>query len=151
MKIQRLIKQNPQKKYLVVWLFAGHGILTGGMQSIVINEFDRFTKFYRTYKVESAISALAAKNPNSYMITIFACCRQLHNEKSMTGCINQQQKSEIEQNESLEAMKKEAKEIEDSNAEIEKDRQSLIELSEILKFATLNATGDKKESCKTRG
>ena len=83
MKIIDRIKQGskkiPKVNYLVIWLFAGHGVLRNGMQTILFNELDKRNGYYKMFNCEAVIRDIAAKYSNSYMITIFACCRQLYN------------------------------------------------------------------------
>ena len=81
-------EKQPRVNYLVVCLFACHGILKDGMQYVVFNEFDKKAQFYKMMKVEFLLCDFAHKYPNSYIIGIFACCRQLYNHKKMTGCID---------------------------------------------------------------
>lgn len=47
-------RDGPQKiNYLVIFLFAGHGVLHDGQHSMLFNEFDLDTKFYKKLKVEA--------------------------------------------------------------------------------------------------
>ena len=55
------------------------------MQTIVVNEFDKSSTFYKLYNAEEIIRVMANGNQNAYMITIFACCRQLHDAEKMQG------------------------------------------------------------------
>ena len=78
---------NPKEKYLVILLFAGHGILKDGQQTLVLNEFDSGSGFYKLFKAEDTIRKLSyATSLNSYFICIFACCRELFNPNTMKGC-----------------------------------------------------------------
>ena len=76
---------DPDRQFCLIWLFAGHGILKLGMQTIVVNEFDKTSTFYKLYNAEEIIRVMANGNQNAYMITIFACCRQLHDAAKMQG------------------------------------------------------------------
>ena len=49
----------PKVNYLIVYLFAGHGIQKGGLQSLLLNEFDPRTKFYKFFNAEAKIRVLA--------------------------------------------------------------------------------------------
>lgn len=64
------------EKYIIIFLFAGHGLQKNGMQEMVYNEFDEKKRFYRTFKAEIKLRSFAEIYPNSYVIGIFACCRQ---------------------------------------------------------------------------
>ena len=73
-QIHKRMQKQPDKRFCVIKLYAGHGILKGGVQTIVINEFEK-KGFYKLYDAEGAVRLIARMNPNAYMITIFACCR----------------------------------------------------------------------------
>ena len=55
-KISKQLRQakraKPPENYLVVMLFAGHGILKDGMQVLLYNEYDPTTGFYKILKAE---------------------------------------------------------------------------------------------------
>ena len=91
MKILRQLTTEPDRKFCTIWLFAGHGILKLGMQTIMVNEFDPKKGFYKLYNAEETIRVMANNNSNSYMITIFACCRQLYNGDKMQGYYSEDQ------------------------------------------------------------
>ena len=78
---------------------------------MVVNEYDKHSKFYKMYSAEAAIRSLAERNSNSYMVTVFACCRQIYKETLMTGCIS------LEQMQSLE--KKDDEDVESEEREID--------------------------------
>ena len=54
--IRKRIKEGsqakPQVNYVVVWLFAGHGILKEGTQHLVFNEFDKTKSWYKLLPFE---------------------------------------------------------------------------------------------------
>ena len=68
-------KKVPKKNYLVIFLFAGHGILKDGTQMMLYNEYDTKKKFYKMLQAEAKLRIWAEIYPNSYIIGIFACCR----------------------------------------------------------------------------
>ena len=73
-------------KYLVIALFAGHGILVKeAMQHVVLYEFDHKKGYYKLFHVERIIRAWAENNNNAYVIAINACCRSVYNENEMNG------------------------------------------------------------------
>ena len=89
-KVIKVIKEGQEngKNYLVVCMFAGHGILKDGMQTLVLNEFDRKTQFYQLFKAEDLIRQVASVySKNSYFIAIFACCRELYKAEIHSGCV----------------------------------------------------------------
>ena len=80
-------RDGPEKvNYLVIFLFSGHGLLEDGQHSMLFNEYDDGTKFYKKLKVEAQIRHFAHTFPNSYMLTIFSSCRQLYVKEEMTDC-----------------------------------------------------------------
>ena len=80
-------KQNiPMTKFLVIFLFACHGIIKENMQEILLNEFDKKEKFLKRFRAESLIRNISIKYKNAYIITMFACCRQFYNKEKMSGC-----------------------------------------------------------------
>ena len=93
MEISKKLKDGKENEvnYLVIYLFAGHGILRDGMQSVLLNEYSKRDKFYKMFKAEAAIRLQGTHYPNSYIIGIFACCRQLYNQKAMTGMISKEE------------------------------------------------------------
>lgn len=78
---------SPVENYLVIFLFAGHGVLRDGMQAMLYNEFDNRCNFYKFLMAEKKLRGWAEIYPNSYIIGIYACCRQLYNPQAMSGCI----------------------------------------------------------------
>ena len=69
--------------YLLIFFFAGHGVLLEGSQAILVNEFDKRSGFYKMKKVELKLRTLAESFPNAYVVGIFACCRQYFNPEKM--------------------------------------------------------------------
>ena len=68
-------KKKPIDKYLVIFLFAGHGLMVEGQQNLLYNDFDPKEKFYKLLRAEAKLRTFAEIYPNSYIISIFACCR----------------------------------------------------------------------------
>jgi len=64
-KIYKEISKNASTNYLIVYVFACHGMNEQGMQVILTNEYYEPTKFYRMFNIERKIRDLALK-PNSY-------------------------------------------------------------------------------------
>ena len=69
--------------YLLIFFFAGHGVLLEGSQAILLNEYDKRSGFYKLKKVEAKLRSLAETFPNAYVVGIFACCRQYYNPEKM--------------------------------------------------------------------
>ena len=56
-----------------------------GQQNLLYNEFDNNQKFYRLLRAEAKLRTFAEIYPNSYIISIFACCRQMYDPSWMKG------------------------------------------------------------------
>ena len=82
-KLMKSKRRVPMEKYLIFFLFATHGILFEGRQSILLNEFK--DNFYHQFAAEAKLRSWAGIFPHAYIISIFACCRQLYNKETMTG------------------------------------------------------------------
>ena len=89
-KLREGKKKVPKENYLVIFLFAGHGILKDGTQMMLYNEYDKRAGFYKMLQAEAKLRTWAEIYPNSYVIGIFACCRQNYNHATMTGCISKE-------------------------------------------------------------
>ena len=75
-ELMRRILNDPKTNYLVVHVFAGHGIeYSDGHQTLLTNEYDEQSKSYKRFPAEKMIRILSDHNKNSYHIGIFACCR----------------------------------------------------------------------------
>ena len=49
----------PMSRYLIIFLFAGHGLLKDGMQVMAYNEFDKETGFYKTFRAEAKLRSFS--------------------------------------------------------------------------------------------
>ena len=79
----------PMKRYLIIFLFAGHGLQKDGMQEMLYNEFDTRNCFYKLFRAEVKLRSFAEIFQNAYVIGIFACCRQTFDHTWMIGqCIS---------------------------------------------------------------
>ena len=85
--MKKRCKNNPDKRFLFIFVLAGHGILQRGEQILLVNEFSNNTKFYKVWPAEADIRKLASTYSNSYCIAFFACCREVYNAESHSGCI----------------------------------------------------------------
>ena len=81
--------------YLIIFLFTGRGMMQEGQQVLLMNEFDKKTRFYKIFKAESKLRFLAETYPNSYMIGIFACSRQLYNETKFEGICHSKEEVKV--------------------------------------------------------
>ena len=85
MSIKKKMMNNPVKKYLVIYVIAGYGCIEDGQQTIALNEYNCITGFYKLFPMEAQIRQLASDYPNSYHISIFACCRDILTKKHGGG------------------------------------------------------------------
>ena len=88
-------KMKPPEKHLIVFLFAGHGVLRDGMQYLIYNEWNKKERFYQMLSAEAKLRSWAEIYPNSYIIGIFACCRQLYDHKKMTNLYSLSEAKEL--------------------------------------------------------
>ena len=88
----------PRENILVVCMFSCHGTLMDGCQSVIFGDFDETPDlfngvkyiprdYYKIIKIEHILRTWSERYLNSYIVGIFACCRQLYNRESMTGCV----------------------------------------------------------------
>jgi hypothetical protein len=52
-------QNDKEKKYLTIFVAAGHGMNISGQQVLLLNEFHASTKFYKTWKLEAAVRGFA--------------------------------------------------------------------------------------------
>ena len=71
-------EMSPKKKFIVVFMFTGRGLVKDSVTELVLNEYDRSSKFYKLFKAESMIRELSTHNSNAYIVAVFACKRQKH-------------------------------------------------------------------------
>ena len=84
------------EKYLLIFLFAGHGLVMDGQQVLLYNEFDPKEKFYKIMRAEQKLRAYAETYQNSYIVSIFACCRQNYDPSWMRGqCLSKKEYEEM--------------------------------------------------------
>ena len=72
--------ENPDTNYLILFVFAGHGMNASGQQVLLVNEFDKSSNFYKKLNVEAKIRAMSEASPNSYSLAFFACCREIYDK-----------------------------------------------------------------------
>ena len=53
--IKRRLKANEDKNYLIIYVFAGHGMIVGGKQIMLLNEYSKNTGFYKLFGAEANI------------------------------------------------------------------------------------------------
>ena len=72
---------------LVFYAFAGHGMQVDGEQVLLINQLNTKKGFYEWWAAEYDIRRLAKKFPNTYLVAIFACCREIFRPATHCGLV----------------------------------------------------------------
>ena len=85
-EISTYIKKHPRENILVTYMFAGHGLVHKGAQTVLINEFDPKTGYYRLFLVEQLMRAMSTNYHNSYHVAFFPCCREISKKDKHCGC-----------------------------------------------------------------
>ena len=84
----RLYKQNPHETVFALFCFASHGMIQDGRQVILVNELNQMKGFYKFYGAEENMRTAARSFSNSYIVGIFACCREIFLVTQHSGCIS---------------------------------------------------------------
>ena len=92
-EFRRILKVNPEKRFLQFAITAGHGMCKDGSQWILINEISR-EGFYKMLSVEKNIRTWSDANSNCYFIALFAGCREVHQHKYHINCIGANSQTE---------------------------------------------------------
>ena len=79
--IKKRIKKTPDNTFVLVFALAGHGMQMDGRQIVLINQYDKKTRFYKLWSIEADIRGMAKNNTNAYVIGLFACCREIFNNQ----------------------------------------------------------------------
>ena len=81
------MKNSPEKNFVLSFIMAGHGMNWKGTQSVVLNEFDKTKSWYKLWPIEDDCRDIAKKYTNSYVLALFACCREIYSAtKHCDGC-----------------------------------------------------------------
>ena len=72
------------RKLIVFFFFSGIAI-NDGSHSLVINEVEPQTQFYKIYRMEARIRILARKYSNTHHVCLFASCRILPSSQRLKG------------------------------------------------------------------
>ena len=79
------LKANPKKNFLVIYVLAGHGMIAGGKQIMLLNEYSKNTGFYKLFGIEANIRDIAREFSNTYQVALFACGREVKTSKHGGG------------------------------------------------------------------
>jgi hypothetical protein len=81
MKVQKalkaLLKDAGEERIAIVYTFASHGGMRGGLQTVIVDQFDKKTRYFKLWQVEAMIRDLARIFVRSFHFVIFACCREV--------------------------------------------------------------------------
>ena len=90
---KKMLKQNPDKRFLQFAITAGHGMCKDGTHWILINEI-AIDGFYKMFAVEKTIRGWSNRYSNCYFIALFAGCREVHHHKYHINCIGANSQAE---------------------------------------------------------
>ena len=90
--IQQKLEKSPKENIVIVYVLSGHGMIHDGRQVLLLNEFDKESKFYKFWPVEQHIRHIAKRHKNSYQIAFNSSCRQVFN-KELGDCFDKNDKS----------------------------------------------------------
>ena len=76
-KMSKMLQDNPEKTQFGIIFLAGHGMITNGKQTILLNEYCTRSEFYELYKIEEDVRIVTRNLKNSYLVVIVACCREI--------------------------------------------------------------------------
>ena len=76
-KMSKMLQDNPEKTQFGIIFLAGHGMITNGKQTILLNEYCTKSEFYELYKIEEDVRIVTRNLKNSYLVVIVACCREI--------------------------------------------------------------------------
>ena len=131
----------PEENYTIIYTIAAHGILRDGKQTVLINEYDKKTGFYKVWNVEANIRLLASTFHNTYHIAFFACCREFYNSARHTGCFASKEEAE-------EYITRRKAEKEAANQEQESKEKLKRELEEMSKHLSQVKASDEAANVK---
>ena len=77
-KLSKLAKNNPNEMILALFCYASHGMIKDGRQVIILNDCSEKESFYRSFGAEENMRTGARTFSNAYIVSIFACCREIY-------------------------------------------------------------------------
>ena len=81
------MKKNPELKFFGMLLFAGHGMIFEGRQTLLLNQFDKKREFYWLDPIEQNFRNASSICKNSYLVGIVACCREIFIKERHCDCV----------------------------------------------------------------
>ena len=91
---------------LALFCYASHGMIRDGRQVIILNEHSEKDTFYKIFGAEENMRTHARKFSNTYIVGIFACCREIFVISQHSGGINLAKKEELELQRELRARRR---------------------------------------------
>ena len=73
------MRKNPDETVFVLIAAASHGMSFNGAQALLVNELNNATGFYKVFAAEEDCRDIAKNHSNSYLLGLFACCREIFN------------------------------------------------------------------------
>ena len=67
-------------------MFAGHGMVHNGAQTVLVNELDPKTGYYRLLLVEQVMRAMSNNFKCSFHLAFLPCCREIYNKDKHCNC-----------------------------------------------------------------
>ena len=134
--LSKMFKSSPKKKFLGLFLHAGHGMMRDGVQCFVLNQFQKKLPngqgYYYLQSVEIDIRNLSKQCKNAYIVAIFACCREIFIKDMHCTCFGKTKEEATAAFDNLEATEKQLEEqklnLEDQLA------KAVAELKELKQF-----------------
>ena len=83
--LKKRAEANPDRKMLIFYAFAGHGMQVDGEQVVIINQLNKRTAFYEWWAAEADLRLMSKKYSNTFNVGIFACCREVFNPTKHCG------------------------------------------------------------------
>ena len=146
--LKKCAEANPDRKMLIFYGFAGHGMQVDGEQVVIINQFNRRTGFYEWWAAEADIRLMAKKYSNTFSVGIFACCREIFKPAKHCGLFEGTKQEAIDHFTEIATTR-----IESLIAEDTKKKEMAIKKMndlQIQKLDQIEANEDKKHDSKCK-
>ena len=104
-------EKNPDKDFLLLQVFAGHGFHVAGWQEVLSPFVDKETLEQEYIPVEKIVRGYLKELPNAYCFVHFACCRAI---KAISDLEVDKLKLKLEEKRAKEREEQQAKELEES-------------------------------------
>ena len=124
-RIKKRMELNPEKYHVLAFIMAGHGMNFKGTQAVVLNEFCKSKGWYKFWAIEDDCRDIAKRYTNSYVLAVFACCRELYSQtKHHDGCAGPEGKA-------IEHFRLKNEEIRIAKQNNEIERANILELKQL--------------------